>query len=452
MNPNNLLQNDLQRKVACIWFYEPAPTQTLAELFLRFSPQICILNDKAIFIEIGKSKNLFNEEEFLIETNKLLLLAGRKAKVTFGFDITDSLVLAKYNHSSIDAAPLTALLDLADPFQSDQHLKKNILKMINTFQDLGITTVSQFKRLPVGDLIARFGIVGRFVYQRIHLSDFTNWPLWKPEEIIEETKEFSYFEFYGELDPIIFELKSQLDLVFERLRSRNTRVMKLRVQVRCERNSNHPNFLRTFDFDFFAPQSLVKGTLKILRERLAREFEKCPVRSPIEAIKTTVQKTTPFNNGQKNIFNDDEEKTEQLYSVHNQLAELVGKENVYQAELTEDRRPERSWIKNFDRPHQAADLNQDFVQTLPSRVPILCDHPIKVDITAGFIHINKNRYKIREWGHQIEKIVGGWSELAQTELKHTYNRSYSLVLLEDGRKLYVFQTPDRNFFLHGYSA
>lgn len=440
------------KTVACIWFFDPAPVNTLAELFLRFSPQICVLKDKAIFIEIGRSKNLFNEDEFLIETNKLLKLVGQNAKVTFGLDITDSLVMAKYKVGSVDAATLASLLDFTDPFQSDQALRKNVSKLINTFQDLGISTVSQFKRLPVGDLIARFGIVGRFVYQRVHMSDFTNWPSWKPVEIIEEIKEFSYFEFYGELDPIIFELKSQLDIIFERLSSRNARVIKLRVQVRCEKISNHPDFLRTFDFDFFAPQSSVKGTLRILRERLGREFEKYPVHSPIEAIKTTVQKTVPVVSSQKNIFNNDEEKAEQLYSVHNQLAELVGFENVYQAELTEDRRPEKSWVKKYDSPHQTADQNEDFVQMLPDRVPILCDHPIKIDITAGFIHINKRRYKILEWGTQTEKIVGGWSEQVQSELKHSYNRSYSLVLLEDGRYLSVFQTPAREFFLHGYSA
>lgn len=439
-------------RVACIWFESSAPVQTIAELFLRFSPQICIINDKAIFVEIGKCQKLYEEGEFLNQTMELLKLANKKTEITFGLDITDSLIMAKYRVRTIEEAPLLALIEFSDPFYKDEALRKGVLKLIKSFQDLGIINLKQFKQIPVGDLISRFGIVGRFVYQRVHMTDFLSWPLWKPDEVIEEAKEFAYFDFYGELDPIIFELKSHLDLIFERLFSRAKRLMKLRVQIKCEKLSTNPNFLRTFDFEFFAPQSAVKGTLRIIRERLGREFEKKPVLSPIEGIKTTVLRTVPFNGGQKNIFNNDEEKTEQLYSTHNQLSELLGKENVYQVELTEDRRPERSWKKRYDSPHHPSDKNEDFVQMLPTRVPVLCDRPVKIEVTAGFVHINKRKYKIKTWSKQIEKIVGGWSEKSQENLKDVYHRTYSIVTLEDGRWLSVFQTLEREFFLHGYSA
>lgn len=439
-------------RVACIWFTEPAPAQTIAELFLRFSPQICVLADKAIFVEIGKCQKLYEEGDFLKQTIELLKITNHKADITFGLDLTDSLIMAKYKVANVDQAPLAALLDFADPFNRDETLRKSVLKLISSFQDLGISNLKQFKQVPVGDLLARFGIVGRFVHQRVLMTDFLGWPQWKPNTVIEQYKELAYFEFYGELEPIIFEIKSQLDLIFERIFSREMRLMKLRVQIKCEKISTHPNFLRTFEFDFFAPQSSVKGTLKIVRERLGREFEKAPILSPIEAIKTTVLRMVPFAGAQKNIFNNDEEKMEQLYSTHNQLAELLGKENVYQAELTEDRRPEKSWKKKFDSPHHASDLNDDFIKMLPTRVPILCDQPVKIEITAGYIHINKRRYKIKIWNKQIEKIVGGWSERPQENLKDIFHRTYTIVILEDGRSLSVFQTPDREFFLHGYSG
>lgn len=439
-------------RVACIWFDKAAPTKTLAELFLRFSPQIAIIEDRAIFVEIGKCKNLYSEQSFYARAHILLKRSGHSARITFGADVTDSLVFAKYKTNSFDQLPLAALGDLVDPFSRDLALKKSVLKLIDTFQDLGISNLGAFKKLPVGDLIARFGVIGRFVYQRAHMSDFISWPLWQPLEIIQEKKEFPYFEFYGELDPILFELKTQLDRIFARLFSRKKRLIKLQVQISCEKLSVHPDHIRKLDFEFFAPQSSVKGTLRILKERLSREFEKKPVLSPIEGIKTTVLKAVDFEGGQKNIFNDDEEKSEQLASIHNQLVEMLGQENVYQAELTQDRRPEKSWQKKFDSPHEKSETPMNFTDQLPDRLTYICRFPIKVDITPGFIHVQKKRYKILNWDNEIERIVGGWFEKPLPEIKDTYDRMYSLVEIEKHQKLSIFQTPNREFYIHSYSA
>ena len=155
------------------------------------------------------------------------------------------------------------------------------------------------------------------------------YPICLNEEIILERKEFPYFEFYGELDPILFELKSQLDRVFARLFARRKRASHMELIVRCEKNSVHANCIRKFDFEFFTPQHTTKGTLRIIKERFSRDFEKNHVKSPIESIQIKVTKAMEFEGGQKNIFNNDEEKFEQIASLHNQLIEILGKENVY---------------------------------------------------------------------------------------------------------------------------
>ena len=439
-------------RVACIWFDKPAPTAVLAELFLRFSPQIAIIEDKAIFVEIGKCQKLYSEKSFYARAHILLSRTGHTARITFGNDVTDSLVFAKYKTNLFDQIPLTALVDLVDPFSRDLMLKKSVFKIIDTFQDLGVSNLGAFKKLSVGDLIARFGVVGRFVHGRAHMNDFLSWPQFAPLEVICEKKDFPYFEFYGELDPILFELKSQLDRIFARLFARKKRLIKLQVQINCEKLSVHPDFIRKLDFEFFAPQSSVKGTLRILKERLSREFEKKPVLSPIEGIKTTVLKAVDFEGGQKNIFNEDEEKSEQLASIHNQLVEMLGKENVYQVELTQDRRPEKSWRKKFDTPHMKSAAPTDFTDLLPDRLTYICRYPLKVDIAAGFIYIQKKRYKILNWDNEIERMVGGWFEKPADEIKNTFERIYSLVEIEKHQKLSIFQTPNREFYIHSYSG
>lgn len=449
-------------RVACIWFAKPVETAKLAEYFLRFSPQICIGGDRAIFVEIGKCQSLYTEHGFLMKAQKTLQRLQLSARIVIGQDITDSLALSKYGkpggrpgtlaheNSRVDELPLAALMDFIDPLGRDEVLRKSVQNMIDSFRNLGIRNIGQFKRLPTAELISRFGVLGRFARNRVHLDDVVPWPRWHPEEVILERKEFAFFEFYGELDPILFELKSQLDQIFARLFSRKKRLMRLQVEIACEKVSTHPNPVRTLDFEFFAPQSSTKGTLKILQERLAREFEKRPILSPIESLQTKVIKTGPFEGGQENIFNNDEEKFEQIHSLHNQLIELLGKENVYEAVLTEDRRPERSWVKKLDRPHEVPAERFDFAEIIPERPTYLLRRPVPIQVTPGFVHIAKRRYKILHWDDNVEKISGAWFEDPAEKIRNSYERSYFHVEIEGHRRLFVFETGEREFLLHGY--
>jgi hypothetical protein len=437
-------------RVACLWFYQEVSIEKIAELFLRFSPQIAIKNNKALFIEIGKCKKLYSEATFIARAQVILRRQKQHANIFIGSDITDALSCAKYQLDKIDDLPLEALVDFVDPFERDLVLRKSVHKLIDSFQDLGINTLAQFKRLPASELISRYGIIGRFCYQRVHQEDFINWPQWNPEEIIFEKKEFSYFEFYGELEPILFELKSQVDQIFARLFARRRKVTQLQIQIRCEKTSTHFDFLRTLHFDFFTPQASAKSTLRILKERLLREFERKPILSPIEEIQTTVLKAVPFEIGQKNIFNNDEEKFEHLHSIHNQLVEILGKENVFQAALTEDRRPEKSWKKIFDHPHEALSAPSQILHIIPERATYLCRYPIKIEVKAGHIYIKNKCYKILFWDNQIEKISGGWYEKPSVEIQNVFDRNYSFVEIEGRQKISVFETPDHQFYLHGY--
>lgn len=442
-------------RIACLWFDKPVLTSKYAELFLRFSPQICIRGERGIFVEIGKCKSLYSEPSFLARSRSLLRRNGLTARICIGNEVTDSLTLAMSGASKIEDLPLSYLIEFADPFDRDPFLRKEVLKLIASFQDLGIKSLGEFKNLPASALISRFGIVGRHCYNRVHFTDLVGWPSWRPEEILIERKDFPYFEYYGQLEPLLFELKTQLDRIFLRLFARQRRATKLQVQIKCEKVSTHPEYLRTLDFTFFTPQSSTKGTLRIFKERLTREFERNPIRSPIEGIQTKVLTTVLSSHGQKNIFNNDEEKQEMIHSVHNQLIEILGKENVYEAVLTQDRRPERSWKKKHDRPHEPESDLVDISEVIPDRPTYLCKKPVKIEITAGFVYINKRRYRILHWDNQVEKIAGGWFENAAQEIseegiKNTYNRNYYRVEIEGHQQITVFETVNREYFLHGY--
>ncbi|MBC7420638.1 MAG: hypothetical protein H7328_07915 [Bdellovibrio sp.] len=432
-----------------MWFDNPSPTARIAEVFLRFSPQISIRKDRAIFIEIGKCRNLYSEQSFLARAQIILKRQNQTARIGLGSDITDSLAFAKFDCLTLEELPLEAIFDFIDPFERDQALRKATGKLVDSFTDLGIKTLSDFKKIPASQLISRFGVIGRHAHSRVHMQDFISWPFWTPEEIVSEKKEFAH-GFYPDLEPILFELKTQLDRIFEIIFSRKKRVTKLQIQIKCEKISTHVDFLRTYSFDFFAPQSSAKGALRIIKDRLAKDLEKKPLLSPVEMLETSIIKLVPFEGGQKNIFNSDEEKFEQINSVHNQLIELLGKENVFQAELTEDRRPERSWKKKHGTPHEANGSAVELLNEIPERATYLCKYPMKIEVTAGYVHIKKRRFKILHWDNQIEKITGGWYEKPTEEIKNVFNRNYSQVEIEGNQKISIFETPNREFYLHGY--
>jgi protein ImuB len=431
-------------KVVCLWFPKEIAIEKLAENCLRLSPQICFRGKEALFIEYGKCLKIYSEEGFFSRLQVILRRLGLSAQIAKGQDIPDSFVLAKYQKSNLDSLPLDALVDLADPLNRDPVAQKYISKMVLNFSDLGIRTLKEFRKIPSQELVSRFGPVAALCQQRLKSESTVPWPVWKPEEKIFEKFQFPYFEFYGELEPILFELKKQLDHIFQRLWARSLKAQSLEVRIYTETNSFNPRSFKNFHFDFLLPQGQTKGALNIIKERLSKEFEKNPICTPIEGLETRVHSTVPGAMAQKNFFHNREEVAEQFYSLLGQLAEAHGAENVFHAQLMEDRRPEKSWRKT-SKPA----LSQ---VNLEGRIPLRPTYllkPQKIDVTAGFIHIHKKAFKIVKWSQCVERITGGWIEM-ESAMKNQYDRNYYQAEIESGVVLSVFQTPDQGYYLHGY--
>lgn len=436
-------------RVVCLWFPTPAPVAKVAENCLRFSPQICLRPDQALFIEIGKCRQLYSEESFLARLQVVLRRMNLHAQIALGTDIPDSLVMAKYQTANPENLPLHALLDLADPFNRDPVLQKYVTKLITSFQDLGVRNLREFKKIPTAELTTRFGPVGILCKQRTLGEMSIPWPHWVPAEVVSERTEFSYFEFYGELEPILFELKKQLDQIFTRLWSRALKAQKIEVRIFCERNSQNPDPFIPFEFDFLLPQSTTKGALNIIRERLSRDFQRRPVKSPIEALETTVRETVPHALGQKNFLHRRDETAEQLHALLGQLSEAHGRDNIFQAELTEERRPEKSWRKNFKISHDTAKTRVELKGRIPLR-PTYLMKPERIEVTGQMLHIRKKPFQIIKWSEMTERITGGWLESNTEHFSLAYDRNYYQVELETGVRLSIYQTPDQDFYLHGY--
>ncbi len=438
-------------KVACIWFSDQAQdkgsVQKVAELCLRFSPQICVRSTEAVFIEIGKCRKLYTEAGFHARVLVILRRLGLEANVAFGTDITEALLRAQNKTQDLGQLQLSALLEFADPFNKDPIARQYVNKMIVAFQDLGVKNIAGFKLIPTADLISRFGAIAVLCKQRVNFEVPIVWVYWKPLEVIAEKMEFPYFEFYGELEPILFELKKQLDILFQRLWARSLKAQSMQVKIFCETNSQNPKAFRQFDFNFLFAQSSAKACLKIIKERLTRDFEKRRILSPIEGLETTVTATVPGAIGQRNLLHRHDEIHEQQQALIEQLTEVHGKNNIFFAELLPDRRPEKSWKKS----ETARLANSDFIDRIPLR-PSHLIQPEIIEISSGFVHIRKKTYQILNWSSlsaEAERITGGWQEQTK-DLNNSYDRNYFILELENGSSISVFQTPDQTFYLQGY--
>jgi hypothetical protein len=432
-------------RVACLWFERPSPVQSVAENSLRFSPQICVRGQEAVFIEIGKCRKLYSEEGFRARAQVILRRMKLSASIGIGSDIWEALLLAKYQSLTVGVLPLDALIDCADPFHTDLVLQKYISKMIDDFLDLGIKNLSDFKKIHRKELSSRFGLAGLICHQRLHGETQVPWPRWRPVEIIKEKTEFPYFEFYGELEPILFELKKHLDQIFPRLYARGLKAQKIKLQVLCETNSLSSEGARVFDFDFLFPQSQTKGAFNIIKERLNREFQRAPIRTSILGMETLVVETVTGSQGQRNLLHNHDEMNERLESLLGQLVEAHGPDHIFHAQLTEDRRPEKSW----QRSRNLDSLQEVSIQDLFPARPTYVLKPEKVEMHEGYVFIRKKPFKVLHFNDSVERISGGWIEKTQ-DLSSSYDRNYYLIELEGGLTISLFQDPSLQFFLHGY--
>lgn len=436
-------------KVACLWFSNPLELSKIAEHCLRLSPQICF-SKQALFIEIGKCHRIYNDAGFLARLQVILRRLQLKPQaVAIERDIPYALLKAKYKTSLLTSLPLTALVELADPFNRDEVLQKNILKMADSLIDVGIISLAQFQAMPLGELVNRYGPLSILCMQRLRGEVEIPWTHWKPEEVVTERTDFPYFEFYGELEPILFELKKHLDLVFLRLRARDLKAQKMQVRIGLEASSQQPERERVFDFDFVFPQNATKSTLNIIKERLYKSFQEKAILTPVSHVETKVINKVHGTAGQKNLLHNREETQEKRQALIAQLIEAHGRDNVFQAELTEDRRPEKSWRKVI--PFTNKKVSKPVENKIPER-PTYLIYPERIEIVAQELVFRGHSYPIKNMTAFYEKISGGWVE--SDDQNNSFERYYFTVELESSAqtslKMSIFEVLGVGFFLHGY--
>ncbi len=415
----------------------PEEIGAFAEACLRFSPTLCVKRKGFVFIEIGSCHRLYTEENFLARMQVLLRRFELEATVKIADSLLESLILIEYGTLDFHRLPITSFIDFVEPFRVDVEVMEKTLKLIESLKKVGVQAVSQFLKIPLGELSARFGSVAVFLSSRIQKEIGVPWPLWIPAEKIIELREFEEREQFSTIESLLYFIKPILDRIFNRMYGRGFCVSSIRLQLNLEKFSFTKEPIREWRLEFMFPQTTSRGALPIFRERLSRDLDRKPLESVVQSLEFEVLQRVRNSKSQSGFFSS-ENTEEKLNSTFAQLSEGLDKGRVFRATINENPLPERSWKKCSEEQKAAPDLN-DYIPMRPTK---LLRRPEPVHIAKDTIFIRSRPYKILHWSN-VEQISTDW---IQSEVV----RSYYRLQIAGKPPVWIFKENNDDYFLHGY--
>lgn len=435
----------MKERVACMLLKSRAPIIELAEACYRFSPQIAVRDNEAIFLEIGACRNLYTEHSLLMRLGVLAHRFGLMAQVGFGDTVPAALTSARFAGYQRQKIPLEALHDYAGPFGHDEETYGRVNSLIATMRMLGIETLEEFSRLPTKTLASRFGSAGVELSHRVNNRLPLAWPRFKPAEKIcekAELHELSEFPSCSSLEPLLFVIKNVADRAMARLRGRAQRLATLDILLDLEKGT------RQWKVELPVPQGSVAGLLPILRERLSFDFAREPLEQPIVRITLNVLETVPGHRSQRDLFNADGENAEAWDALVGRLCQKLGKDRAFVANPVDRYLPEKAW----QRALEALDRLPTEIPPRPARIlkkpqPLRQEGHYLVPASTAQQARSIKRWRVSEW-HGPERISVEWWMDPKLQ---GYNRDYFRLVTENGEQLWVFSVPSRpGYYLHGF--
>ncbi len=424
-------------RVACLKLSKPEKVEAIADAFFRFSPQISIRKDGVIFLEIGKCKKLYSEPSFLARADVLLRRFDVQASFGIGSSIPEALAVSMYQTNVQGELPISFLAEYVDPFYVSESSRASVRRILEVMPSLGVRSLLDFTQIPGAQLTSRFGAIGLLARQRTEDPGSIHWLEWTPPEKIIEERDLRGEEECRTLEPLLFELKGHLDRIFSRLKGRGRRLARLRIDLSLDRKREGVREKREWDVEFLLPQGAALGTVTVLRERLGRDFDRTPLGAPVVGVRLEVLEHVAGFDSQREFFQEDSNVEEDRNALLSFIAESVGRENVFQAHLKEERLPELSWEKARVKSPQKIDLSR-----LPPRPSRMLGKPERIEVTEGKVFLGSKSFPIIEWS-EVERVSSRW--LDQFE-----RRDYYKIDIENGCPLWVFMDTDGRTFLHGY--
>jgi protein ImuB len=424
---------------------------SLAEVFLTFSPKVQFRFPQYIFIDIESTAHLFGGERACME--QALALAQKFApEATAAIADTPAVaqMLARWKPSTL--APekgeylefaglgLDALKDLEglDPWEH----KKQIEHVISFAHSLGIFTLPEIRNFRISSLRERWGEFGVLLWNRLHGQNHQVISPYLPRDPLVG---------YGYLDDplssvsLLFNhMKPHIDKLFARLLGLARYAAKLEIVLHCE-YSDKKHILQ------IEPVSPTREQ-ELFEDLLLKKMERTELENPIREFEITVYDVAEKIQ-QLDFFeprDNSEDRWRRLISFAKQAECEMG---FLQTEASHF--PEKSfrfvtdWPKDFQSQdliewdEKALQVKSVYAKKLNNspRPSLLLEQPL--GLTSHEVHQLKFISSFPS-----ERIESAWWQVSQQEMK---NRDYYFALSHQGQLLWVFQDRmTEKYYLHGY--
>lgn len=428
-----------RRRVVCI-LPRTERIQELAEACFRFSPRIALREQEAVFLDVDEHPSL------LKRIYALCLRFEAKPVIAISKDAPTAYAIAKFGIQDASRLPVEALIAYASPFYADEDIARQVRRMGETLQKLGITTLLDFSRLPPRTLASRFGSEGLELSRAIQSGYLLPWPRFQAPERIFEKIELCDSETLSpcaDLESLLFVLKTAMDRAMARLRARNQRAAAIDLEFELDDQTT-----RSWKLALPLPQGSAGALLPILRDRLSFDLQLQPLTSPVTIVRFGVPETAPGHGAQRDFFNSKEDEAEAWDALVGRLAQKLGKNRAFVAQPVDRHLPEGAWQAASDPLAVAPTAHLPLQQ--PKRPSRLLKTPEALQREGDYLlHASRTQHwRAIEW-HGPERLSGEWWTDTKKFPLGGFQRDYYRILTESGEQLWVFAVRNE-LYLHGY--
>lgn len=423
--------------VICLEFEKEQNMQALAEIFYRATPQVMIRDDRFLFLEISKCLGLYSLNGFLKRTLVTLRRAGLRAKIAVAEDVPTALAFAVLQKQNKLELPIESLKYYFDPLGEQAELAGKVSKMTELLKSLGVRTVKDFLKISVGEISSRFSGVGLLTYYRILGQSPVPWRSFQPSEVVTERHEFDLESPVDNLEPVYFKMKTLLDRMQLRLRSKGRRARQFDILLRQEHSMDPEDRDYKISICLQLPYVSQKVILQVAREMVEARVRAKPLRARITEFSLVVREEVPYSQSQKDLFDQKREESEEsFFQFVSRVATRLGTQSVFFARMRESYLPEKNWERVPELSRREAPV-----------VDSLAERPLRIFSTPIPVHF---------WGKHLcwEDEVDEVECLENRELvfsewwENSLERVYYRLTTKKGRQLWLYRTASGDF-LHG---
>jgi hypothetical protein len=370
---------------------------------------------------VSRCLSIYSETSLELRLRRLLReweIPNERFSIGRSSSLVRAWLVAGYRveEKAIPALSVAAIAGAIDPtgklLRERPELRGRIRAMVETLYLLGVRTLGSLRKLPSDSAISRFGGLYETAIRNLEPGAEAGdaWERFRPAEKMSERADLNAGETLMDLEPALFHAKSLLDRVLRRAAGRGKALAKIELRLECEKRRHVQEPWCRSRLEFAFPQASTAPILRSLREKLARELEKKPLESPIVALELEALELAPRRPAQSNFFDTEEARMESERETWRDLVtdlatKLAPERELYQAELLESRRPEKSWKRVLKEPERL----EPRALPIPERPLRMLSPPMPLRRLGRYLFWNDVRFTIVDYS-KLERLSGDWWE------------------------------------------